>query len=200
MRERFESLSAKPMLYAVGDGNHSLATAKACYEALKREIGATAAAVHPARWALVELENLHDPAQRFAPIHRIVTHTDVPALIKAARRELGAEKGIALPWFSDTEEGALCLDPALGQLAVGILQSFLDRWLEDNPGEIDYIHGEDSLRRLSREKDSIGFLLPDVEKNAFFRSIMVDGVLPRKTFSMGQARDKRYYLEARRIR
>ena len=200
MRERFAALTASPMLYAVGDGNHSLATAKACYEAVKREIGATAAATHPARWALVELENLHDPAQRFTPIHRIVTHTDVPALLAAARRELGAEEGIELRWFSGTEEGTLRLNPTLGQLAVGILQSFLDRWLEANPGEIDYIHGEDSLKHLSQEKDSIGFLLPDVEKNAFFRSIMVDGVLPRKTFSMGQARDKRYYLEARRIR
>ena len=92
------------------------------------------------------------------------------------------------------------MDPAKGQLAVGILQGFLDAWLAGKPGEIDYIHGDDSLRRLARAEDSIGFLLPDVEKTAFFRSIMLDGVLPRKTFSMGQAREKRYYLEARRIR
>ncbi len=83
---------------------------------------------------------------------------------------------------------------------MGILQGFLDAWLAENEGQIDYIHGDDSLRRLARAEDSIGFLLPDVEKNAFFRSIMLDGVLPRKTFSMGQAREKRYYLEARRIR
>ena len=191
---------AAPMLYAVGDGNHSLAAAKACYEALRQRLGPEAASRHPARYALVELENLHDGAESFEPIHRVVTHTDAAALLAAARREIGAKEGRTLRWYSAGEEGELRLDPHLGELAVGVLQSFLDRWLADRPGEIDYIHGEESLKRLSREADSIGFLLPDVEKNAFFRSITTDGVLPRKTFSMGEARDKRYYLEARSIR
>ena len=199
MRERWATLTPTPMLYAVGDGNHSLATAKACFEELKHELG-PAAASHPARYALVELENLHDPAQRFAPIHRIVTGTDVPALLEDARREIGAKEGIPLRWISGNEEETLYLDRSRGELAVGILQGFLDRWLAENPGQLDYIHGEGSLRRLAGEPDSVGFVLPDVEKTAFFRSIMTDGVLPRKTFSMGQARDKRYYLEARRIR
>lgn len=197
-RVRYADLSVSPMLYAVGDGNHSLATAKACYEQLKKTLG-PAAASHPARWALVELENLHDPAQRFAPIHRIVTHCEVSALLAAAREEIGAEQGVELGWFSGAEQGILRLNSALGTLPVGIVQNFLDRWLAEHPGEIDYIHGEESLRRLAQEPDSVGFLLPEVKKNAFFRSIMADGVLPRKTFSMGQARDKRYYLEAREI-
>lgn len=196
---RYAALSDAPMLYAVGDGNHSLATAKACYEALRAALGPEAAARHPARYALVELENLHDGAQRFEPIHRVVTRTDVPALLRAAQRELGAEAGLELRWCSAGTEGTLCLHPAHGELPVGVLQRFLDRWLAEHPGEIDYIHGEDSLRRLSQEPDSIGFLLPEVEKNAFFRGIMAGGVLPRKTFSMGRARDKRYYMEARRI-
>ncbi len=200
MAVRCADLTETPMLYAVGDGNHSLATAKACWEKLKPTLSAAEAAVHPARWALVELENLHDRAQRFAPIHRIVSHTDPLALLQAARTEIGADAGIPLRWFSGERSGILNLDPTKGQLAVGILQGFLDAWLAENEGQIDYIHGDDSLRRLARAEDSIGFLLPDVEKNAFFRSIMLDGVLPRKTFSMGQAREKRYYLEARRIR
>ena len=117
----------------------------------------------------------------------------------AAREEIGAEQGGELGWFSGAEQGILRLNSALGTLPVGIVQNFLDRWLAEHPGEIDYIHGEESLRRLAQEPDSVGFLLPEVKKNAFFRSIMADGVLPRKTFSMGQARDKRYYLEAREI-
>lgn len=197
---RYTDLGRNPMLYAVGDGNHSLATAKACYEKLRQTLGSEAAALHPARFAMVELENLHDDAQRFEPIHRIVTKTDAHALLKAARREIGSpDGGIELRWFSAGETGTLRLDPERGGLAVGVLQIFLDVWLKDHPGEIDYIHGEESLRKLSHEKSSIGFLLPEVKKNAFFRSIMTDGVLPRKTFSMGNARDKRYYLEARRI-
>lgn len=198
-RARYAALGAAPMLYAVGDGNHSLATAKSCYEKLRRELGPQAASRHPARYALVELENLHDDAQRFEPIHRVVTGTDAAALLNDLRREIGAEEGMELRWYSAGREGVIHLDPAKGELAVGILQSFLDRWLEEHPGEIDYIHGDESLKRLSQGEDSIGFLLPEVKKNAFFRSIMVDGVLPRKTFSMGHARDKRYYLEARRI-
>ena len=200
MAARCAAFTDSPMLYAVGDGNNSLATARACWEQLKSTLSPEEAAVHPARWALVELENLHDRAQRFAPIHRIVSRTEPGALLEAARRELGAEAGIPLRWFSGERSGVLTLDPARGQLAVGILQGFLDEWLAEHPGELDYIHGDESLQRLARAEDSIGFLLPDVEKTAFFRSIMLDGVLPRKTFSMGQAREKRYYLEARRIR
>ena len=200
MTQRCAALGASPLLYAVGDGNHSLAAAKACYEVLRSRLGPEKAGRHPARFALVELENLHDEAQRFEPIHRIVARTDVPALLEAVRRELGAETGPRLRWISGDREGELRLDPTRGQLEVGILQSFLDHWLETHAGEIDYIHGEESLRRLAREKDCLGFLLPEVEKNAFFRGIMTDGVLPRKTFSMGSARDKRYYLEARRIK
>ncbi len=195
---RCGELSASPMLYAVGDGNHSLATAKACYDALRTRLGPEAAKL-PARFALVELENLHDDAQRFEPIHRIVMHCDVPALLEAVRCELGEDRGRELHWISCGNEGTLYLDPSLGELPVGVLQNFLDRWLAAHPGEIDYIHGEESLRKLSQKPDSIGFLLPEVEKTAFFRSIMAEGVLPRKTFSMGSARDKRYYLEARSI-
>lgn len=199
-RERCADWTDAPMLYAVGDGNHSLASAKACYEKLRAETGAENVRDHPARYALVELENLEDPAQRFEPIHRVIRHTDVAALLAALEAEIGADEGTALPWFSGEKKGRLVMRREPGRLAVGTLQSFLDRWLEKNHGEIDYIHGEDSLLALSREEDSVGFLLPDVEKDAFFRSIMTEGVLPRKTFSMGHARDKRYYIEARRIR
>lgn len=197
--QRCQAAGERPLLYAVGDGNHSLATAKTCYERLKAEIGAEAAAKHPARWALAELENLHEPSQRFEPIHRLVTGSDASALLRAAYESLGAETGVDVPWFSGEKSGVLTLDVSSGRLPVDLLQSFLDTWLAGCPGELEYIHGDESLRRLASEPGSLGFLLPEVEKNAFFRGVMRGGVLPRKTFSMGQARDKRYYIEARKI-
>ena len=190
---------AVPLLYAVGDGNHSLATAKACFEALKERLGAEAARAHPARWALVELENLHDPVQHFAPIHRIVKHCDPAALLRAAEAEIGAADGRELRWCSGDREGLLRLDTGDGALPVAALQGFLDRWLARNPGEIDYIHGDEDLRELARAEDAVGFLLSAIDKESFFPGIVAGGVLPRKTFSMGQAREKRYYLEARKI-
>lgn len=189
-----------PLLYAVGDGNHSLATAKACYEALKEQHPGEDLSAHPARFALVELENIHDPAQSFGPIHRIVKQTDPAALLAALQAEACAPEGFAIRWFCGEESGTLLLDPARGKLPVGILQRFLDDYLRDHPGQVDYIHGDDTLRELAAEADSIGFLLPVPEKGRFFESILADGVLPRKTFSMGHAQEKRYYLEARRIR
>ena len=196
---RYADLTDTPMLYAVGDGNHSLATAKACYEKLKETLGPEAAARHPARWALAELGSLHDSSLRFAPIHRLMTGTDVQKLLAAAEAELGDAEGPAIPWFSGEASGVLRLRLGPGQLAVGVLQGFLDRYLAAQPGEIDYIHGDETLRELAEQPGSLGFLLPEIRKDAFFRGIMTDGVLPRKTFSMGQAQDKRYYIEARRI-
>lgn len=199
VRARYADLTDRPMLYAVGDGNHSLATAKTCYERLKEKLGPEASARHPARWALTELGSLHDSSLRFAPIHRLVTETDIQKLLDAAETELGDAEGTAIPWFSGDESGVLRLPLAPGQLAVGVLQGFLDRYLAEHPGEIDYIHGDETLRELAGRPGSLGFLLPEIRKDAFFRGIMTDGVLPRKTFSMGQAQDKRYYIEARRI-
>ncbi len=190
---------AAPLLYAVGDGNHSLATAKACYEALKESLGAETARRHPARWALVELENLHDPVQHFAPIHRLVKHCDPAALLRDAQRVIGGGD-CAVTWCSGEKAGQLRLNTAGGALPVAVLQGFLDDWLARNAGEIDYIHGDEDLRELARAEGAIGFLLPAIDKESFFPGIVAGGVLPRKTFSMGQAREKRYYLEARRIR
>ncbi len=199
-RLRLASGEREPMLYAVGDGNHSLAAAKAAYETIKQTLGAEAAAEHPARWALVELENLRDGERCFAPIHRLIRHSDPRKLLDAAQRAIGGESGAELRWFSGAEQGVLCLRREPGRLPVALLQDFLDDYLADRPGDIDYIHGDESLMTLAREEGSLGFLLPEVEKADFFRGVMTDGALPRKTFSMGQARDKRYYLEARKIR
>ena len=188
------------LLYAVGDGNHSLATAKSCWEERKRELPPEQWADCPARYALAELENLLDPCQVFAPIHRIVKRCDTEALLRDVREALGGEGGGTVTWCCGTESGELTLDSRLGHLPVGVLQTFLDRWLEEHPGEIDYIHGDEALRRLSREKGCLGFLVPVIDKDSLFAGISADGVLPRKAFSMGHAEEKRYYLEARAIR
>ena len=199
-REKFADLEGHPMLYAVGDGNHSLATAKACWEDLKARDPGLAQTEHPARFALVELENLHDEAQQITPIHRILKHVDPEALLQAAEAEICAPGGYALSWIAGEKRGTLTLDPAQGQLPVGILQNFLDRYLAEHPGQIDYIHEDEALCALAQEENAIGFLLPAIGKNQLFRGIIADGVLPRKTFSMGHATEKRYYLEARKIR
>ncbi len=196
---RYPDLAGSPMAFAVGDGNHSLATAKACSEALKAANPGKDLSGHPARWALVELENIHDPALEFEPIHRVITHTDPEALLAALQEYAGAEEGYAIPCVTEKGARTLHLDPRKGELAVGVLQSFLDGYLAGHPGEIDYIHGEQVTRRLSAAPDAVGFLLPPMEKRQLFRGVIADGALPRKTFSMGHAQEKRFYLEGRRI-
>ena len=198
--EKYQDLNGVPMVFAVGDGNHSLATAKSCYEELKRNHPGVDLSQHPARFALVELENIHDPAQVFEPIHRIVAKTDPEKLLAALERDACADGGFPVKWFIGDKSGVVSLDKAKSQLAVGVLQGFLDAYLKENPGEIDYIHDDDALISLAKQPDSIGFLLPAMEKSQLFRGVIADGILPRKTFSMGHAREKRYYLEGRKIK
>ena len=189
-----------PILFAVGDGNHSLATAKECFEALKKANPGADLSDHPARYALVELENIHDTSQVFEPIHRIITDTDPQALLKALEETCGDDNGCPVTWFMGEASGTVKLKLKDGQLCVGVLQSFLDDYLATHPGETDYIHGDDTVAQLAKAENAIGFLLPVMEKGQFFAGIMADGVLPRKTFSMGHAQEKRYYLEARKIK
>ena len=98
------------------------------------------------------------------------------------------------------ESGTVLLDRSLSELAVGVLQGFLDSYLADHPGEVDYIHDDDALIALAKQPNAIGFLLPAMEKSQLFRGVIADGILPRKTFSMGHSREKRYYLEGRKIK
>ena len=190
----------KPLLFAVGDGNHSLATAKACYEELKKAHPGEDLSGHPARYALVELENIHDPSQAFEPIHRVIFNTDTKKMLKAVEENICAEGGYPVKWYIGEESGTVYLDRAKSELAVGVLQAFLDEYLKNNEGEIDYIHDDDALIALAAKENAIGFLVPGMEKSQLFRGVVADGVLPRKTFSMGHSREKRYYLESRKIK
>lgn len=188
---------------AVGDGNHSLATAKACYERLKATLPESEWKMHPARWALVELVNLHDPALAFEPIHRIVTGVQPQKLLEALCTTYPNSGDLCkvqkLVAILAGKEQEITLGGAPYPLTVDTLQRFLDAYLQEHGGEIDYIHGDDTLRRLVDSDDKIGFLLPGMEKSELFSAVREGGALPRKTFSMGHARDKRYYLEARKI-
>ena len=159
----------------------------------------------PARYALVEIENLHDESLRFEAIHRVVFGVDPEKLLAAfkefyptARDGQGVGHTIAYTWAGGS--GYLNVPNPRVQLAVGTLQNFLDAYLKENGGEVDYIHGEDVAREFAARPGNIAFLLPPMDKQALFPSVIHDGVLPRKTFSMGEAHDKRFYLEARKIR
>ncbi len=196
------------MLFAMGDGNHSLATAKECYERQKRLVPPEKWDVIPARFALCELVNLHDGSLEFEPIHRVVFHTEPDALLDAlirafpgARRGAGSvENGLPLRYVSAGGEGVITLPRSAAHMPVGALQGFLDDYLMAHKGRVDYIHGEDVAREFAARPGNIAFLLPPMDKEALFPSVIHDGVLPRKTFSMGEAHDKRFYLEARKIR
>lgn len=189
------------LLYAVGDGNHSLAAAKQCWLDLRKTLTPQQRENHPSRFALVELVNLACHALVFEPIHRVVFHTDAEALmsaytafLKASGVEVG--EGDDLIAFDQTHTWRFKSE----QHPLRLLQAFLDCYLEGHPeAEIDYIHGEEALRALVARGDAVGFMPRAFDKAELFPYIRSWGVLPRKTFSMGEANEKRYYLEARRI-
>ena len=203
---QFYHAVGKPVLtYAMGDGNHSLATAKACWEELKPTLSEAERQTHPARYALVELVNLHDDSLEFEPIHRVLFGVDPKQLLADLLAaypgaHYGAGEGHQITYVLPGERGILTVPHPTAQLEVGTLQTFLDQYLEAHVGKIDYIHGEDVVEQLVQQPDSIGFLLPGMGKDQLFPTVIFDGALPRKTFSMGEAHDKRFYLEARKIK
>lgn len=204
------------LLFAMGDGNHSLATAKAIWEKKKAQVGMN----HPSRYALVEIENVHDEGLEFAPIHRIVfgLKQDIFDAMKAS-----FQSGYSFVLCSDQSEmvARVCQPPSASQiigvvspqgyglveittptsnLPVGTLQTFLDDFLKYGGAEkIDYIHGEEVIYALGQMPGNIAFYLPGMNKSDLFKTVILDGALPRKTFSMGEAREKRFYMECREI-
>ncbi len=205
IKNKYKQLNQEPMLYAVGDGNHSLATAKTCYEQLKKKYPKKDFSNHPARYAMVELENIHDEVQQFEPIHRIVTNVNVPHLLQEMKQQIWVKEesktieGIPIIYYYGEQQGILYIKENKNQLSLEVIQNFLDKYLQENQGKIDYIHGEDILKQLSKQENSIGFVLSTIDKTKLFSEIIKNGVLPRKTFSMGHAKEKRYYMEAREI-
>ena len=199
LEEKYPDLEGAKVLLAVGDGNHSLATAKSCYEELKNADPGADLSDHPARYALVELENIHDPSQQFEPIHRVVMETDAEKLLHDLKT-ICEPGGYPVTWIKGESRGVLELRRDLGELDVAVLQNFLDEWLKENEGVIDYIHGEEEVAELACRQNTLGLLLQPMGKSQLFRGVIAGGILPRKTFSMGHAREKRYYLEGRKIK
>lgn len=190
------------LLFAMGDGNHSLATAKACYENLKKTMTEEEYLNHPARYALVELVNLHSEALEFEAINRVVFNVNPEHLLNELHKyyEISDNEGQKLYYTYKDKEGYLYIKNPKSNITVGSLQIFLDEYLKEYGGKIDYIHGDDVTKNLSKEDGNIGFILEPMQKNELFKTVMLDGALPRKTFSMGHSNDKRYYLECRKIK
>lgn len=189
------------LLFAMGDGNHSLATAKTIYEELKKTNKDYLS--DPRRYALVELVNLHSEALEFEAIHRIIFDTDSKKMMEELNKYYKINedgKGQKFTVIIDGKEKNMYIENPQSNLAVGSIQMFLDNYLKDNRGKIDYIHGDDTLKKMTKKDKSIGFMFDAISKDELFKTIIIDGVLPRKTFSMGHAYDKRYYTEARKIR
>lgn len=207
----------RPVLpYAVGDGNHSMATAKAYWEQLCPTLTEQERETHPARWVLAEVVNIHDESIVIEGIHRALFGADAVDVLDAAAhffRAHGAEVTVAesvpselpadvqsFPFQAAAHTGYLLVQHSPWALPVAALQAFLDDYLAVHPeAKIDYIHGLDVLHHLAAQPETIGFELPDPAKEDLFRGVIFDGVLPRKTFSMGEAREKRFYMEAKRI-
>ncbi len=228
--KKYGIAGAAPLLFAVGDGNHSLATAKQCYENMKKVTSREEWTDLPSRYALVEVVNIHEEALKFEPIHRTLFDVDPDEVIteflkfypdsmdvkEVTAKDLIAnperyphvlrsgktfgEKSHYITYCFEDVTGTLVVPEPERQLAVGTLQEFLDKYLEGRNTKIDYIHGDDTCESLGRKPGNISFLLPALGKEQLFKTVMADGVLPRKTFSMGHAVDKRYYIEARKIK
>ena len=191
------------LLFAMGDGNHSLATAKTFYEELKTKLPKEEYLNHPARYALVELVNLHSDALEFEAIHRVVFNVDTNDLLNELGKyyDISYEKceGQNLKYITNSEKKEIWIKNPKSNITVGSLQIFLDNYLKEKGGKIDYIHEEETVEKLAKQDGNIGFVLPVMKKNELFKTVIVDGALPRKTFSMGHSNDKRFYLEARKI-
>lgn len=193
-----EALPEKGIQFAVGDGNHSLATAKAHWLEMKKALPESEWAEHPARFAMVELNNIYDDALIFEPIHRVIfgaTSSHVKKLLEESAPVLDLEQ----PDFvlvTETGDLPLKITHPLHTLPVGTVQKLLDRDAQLN---LDYVHGEEAVRDIVAQEHAVGILLPAMDKALLFPAVEKGGPLPRKTFSMGEANEKRYYMEARRI-
>ena len=199
----------QPMVLAVGDGNHSLATAKAYWEELKPTLSEEQRRTHPARWCLAEVCNVHSPAIEIEPIHRVVFGVgakELYAALDAWDQQQGSSTTMSdqrLRLADAHGESAVALANPPAPLTVGSVEAFLADFLPAHPGvTVDYIHGESTALALASDpaKPATAILLPDFAKADLFKGVVLGGVLPRKTFSMGHAEEKRYYIECRRIK
>ena len=190
-----------PLLFAVGDGNHSLATAKECYEILKKD-DPEKAKTSPARYALAEVGNIHGDALDFEPIYRVMFSVDPEDVIKSFFDYFDTDNGnTEVTYTYGNKEGTVKIYVPEDKLITGVIQEFIDDYIIKNSGaKVDYIHGINDVKALSEKERTIGFMYDGISKETLFGAVKATGALPRKTFSMGHSQDKRYYLECRKIK
>lgn len=201
--KKYDVNNKEVLLFAMGDGNHSLATAKACYEKLKETMSEEEYLNNPARYALVELVNLHSPALEFEAINRVIFNTNPEKLLNSLKEYYQINKdgnGQEIEVITNDADEKWYIENPKSNIAVGSIQIFLDEYLKNNEGKIDYIHGEETTKNLAKQSGNVGFIFEAMPKNELFKTVILDGSLPRKTFSMGHSYDKRYYLESRKIK
>lgn len=201
--KKYDVNNKEVLLFAMGDGNHSLATAKACYEKLKETMSEEEYLNNPARYALVELVNLHSPALEFEAINRVIFNTNPEKLLNSLKEYYQINKdgnGQEIEVITNDVNEKWYIENPKSNIAVGSIQIFLDEYLKNNEGKIDYIHGEETTKNLAKQSGNVGFIFEAMPKNELFKTVILDGSLPRKTFSMGHSYDKRYYLESRKIK
>ncbi|MBR6514103.1 MAG: DUF1015 domain-containing protein [Clostridia bacterium] len=187
LTQLMEKAGNDPLLFAVGDGNHSLATARTCYLNDPTELN---------RYALVEVVNIHDEALEFEPIYRVLFNVDTKDFVSKLSAEF-TDGPKTIEWYTKDSKGVV----HTSGLTVGSLQPFIDAYIKDNPNVVcDYIHGIDSTLSLSKEDNRVGLIFDGMDKSELFPFVNEKGSLPRKTFSMGEAESKRYYCEARKIK
>ncbi len=187
------------LLFAVGDGNHSLATAKECYEIAKRENRDNR---ELARYALAEIGNIHSEALDFEPIYRVIFGVDVEDVVENMRKKFETSTpNTTITYMYGNKQGSISLDIPSDKLSTGVIQDFIDEYINEHPNaKVDYIHGINDVKELSKQENVIGFIFDSISKDTLFEMVKKTGSLPRKTFSMGESRDKRYYLECRKIK
>ncbi len=221
--KKYDAEDKEVLLYAMGDGNHSLATAKAIWENLKQKAADPDSIMNnPARYALVELVNIHDAGLQFEPIHRVIFNVNPEQLLKDMQTHFSGNCTICrcdnaedamnkaktaaagnvhiVPFNSASGYGYIQIKNPEFTLELATIESFLNDYLEAHNGKVDFIHGADVVHELGVKEGNMGFFFPPISKHSLFKTIIFDGALPRKTFSMGEADEKRFYLEARKIK
>lgn len=205
VEEKYALSGREPVVIAMGDGNHSLATAKLCWEDIKPRLSESERKTHPARYSLVELVNIHDKSIVFEPIHRVIFETDTDKFFAEAEEYF---KSISRGNSEPHELTLLCAKErrkvilygcSIGE-SIALTQKFCENYVNQHGGKLDYIHDDDTAIEMSEKPGCCGLLLPSPEKNELFASIIRSGAFPAKSFSIGPARDKRYYLECRKIK
>ena len=201
--KKYNIVDKEVLAFAIGDGNHSLATAKVCYENLKKTMSREEYLKNPARYALVELVNLHSNAIQFEPIHRVIFNTNPSDLLYELYQyydinEVGDGQEVEI--VTEDIDKKVYISNFKSNITVGSIQMFLDEYLSSHAGKIDYIHGDETTRNMGKKKGNVAFLFKAMAKDELFKTVILDGTLPRKTFSMGHSYDKRYYLELRKIK